>query len=172
LQQRSDGRWVLVSEHKTEDGGTVAVYSDITELKQREEELSDKSSAMEQLSNQLAKYLSPQVYESIFSGKQEVKLTSRRKKLTVFFSDIAGFTETADKLESEDLTRLLNEYLTEMSQIALTYGATIDKYVGASGGPRVSRIPCRSASASARDIAPSGTSAARTGWTTPSSAAA
>jgi class 3 adenylate cyclase len=119
-----------VSEHKTEDGGTVAVYSDITELKQREEELSDKSGALEQLSNQLAKYLSPQVYESIFSGKQEVKLTSQRKKLTVFFSDIAGFTETADKLESEDLTRLLNEYLTEMSQIALSYGATIDKYVG------------------------------------------
>jgi class 3 adenylate cyclase/phosphoglycerate-specific signal transduction histidine kinase len=130
LQQRSDGRWILVSEHKTEDGGTVAVYSDITELKQREEELSDKSGALEQLSNQLAKYLSPQVYESIFSGKQEVKLTSQRKKLTVFFSDIAGFTETADKLESEDLTRLLNEYLTEMSQIALSYGATIDKYVG------------------------------------------
>ena len=109
---------------------TVAVYSDITELKQREKELSDKSGALEQLSNQLAKYLSPQVYESIFTGKQEVKLTSQRKKLTVFFSDIAGFTETADKLESEDLTRLLNEYLTEMSQIALSYGATIDKYVG------------------------------------------
>ncbi len=108
----------------------MAVYSDITELKQREEELSEKSNALEQLSNQLAKYLSPQVYESIFSGKQEVKLTSQRKKLTVFFSDIAGFTETADKLESEDLTRLLNEYLTEMSQIALSYGATIDKFVG------------------------------------------
>jgi len=130
IQYGSDGRWILISEHKTEDGGTVAVYSDITELKQREEELSEKSNALEQLSNQLAKYLSPQVYESIFSGKQEVKLTSRRKKLTVFFSDIAGFTETADKLESEDLTRLLNEYLTEMSQIALAYGATIDKYVG------------------------------------------
>ena len=85
---------------------------------------------MEQLSNQLAKYLSPQVYESIFTGKQEVKIASRRKKLTVFFSDIAGFTETTDRLESEDLTRLLNHYLTEMSQIALSYGATIDKYVG------------------------------------------
>ena len=70
------------------------------------------------------------MYESIFTGKQEVKLTSRRKKLTVFFSDIVGFTETADKLESEDLTKLLNHYLTEMSQIALKYGATIDKYVG------------------------------------------
>jgi class 3 adenylate cyclase/phosphoglycerate-specific signal transduction histidine kinase len=129
-QQRGDGRWVMVSERKTEDGGTVAVYSDITEMKQREQELADKSNALEQLSNQLAKYLSPQVYESIFTGRQEVKLASRRKKLTVFFSDIAGFTETADKLESEELTDLLNHYLTEMSRIALDHGATIDKYVG------------------------------------------
>lgn len=53
-----------------------------------------------------------------------------RKKLTVCFTDIAGFTETADKLESEDLTHLLNHYLTEMSKIAAEYGATIDKYVG------------------------------------------
>jgi class 3 adenylate cyclase/HAMP domain-containing protein len=129
LQRRGD-RWILISERKTEDGSTVAVYADITELKQRENQLADKSRALEQLSNQLAKYLSPQVYESIFTGKQEVKITSRRKKLTVFFSDIAGFTETTDRLESEDLTRLLNHYLTEMSQIANSYGATIDKYVG------------------------------------------
>ena len=129
-QQRADGRWIMVSERKTAEGGTVAVYSDITELKQREEELADKSNALEQLSNQLAKYLAPQVYESIFTGRQEVKLTSRRRKLTVFFSDIAGFTETADRLESEELTELLNHYLTEMAQIALAHGATIDKYVG------------------------------------------
>ena len=124
VQQRADGRWILVSERKTDDGSTVAVYSDITELKQRENQLAEKTRALEQLSSQLAKYLSPQVYESIFTGKQEVKIASRRKKLTVFFSDIAGFTETADRLESEDLTRLLNHYLTEMSQIALSYGAT------------------------------------------------
>ena len=130
VQQRSDGRWILVSERKTEDGSTVAVYSDITELKQRENLLADKTKALEHLSSQLAKYLSPQVYDSIFAGKQEVKIASRRKELTVFFSDIAGFTETADRLESEDLTRLLNHYLTEMSKIAISYGATIDKYVG------------------------------------------
>ncbi len=130
LQRRGDNRWILISERKTDDGGTVAVYADITELKRREEELSEKSNALEQLSNQLAKYLSPQVYDSIFSGKQEVKVASSRKKLTVFFSDIANFTETADRLESEELTQLLNHYLTEMSQIALDYGATIDKYVG------------------------------------------
>jgi class 3 adenylate cyclase len=53
-----------------------------------------------------------------------------RKKLTVFFSDIADFTATTDKLESEELTELLNHYLTEMAKIALEHGATIDKYVG------------------------------------------
>ena len=130
VQQRGDGRWIMVSERRTDDGGIVAVYTDITELKQREAELADKSDALEQLSDQLAKYLSPQVYESIFTGKKTVKLESRRKKLTVFFSDIVGFTETADRLESEDLTQLLNHYLTEMSKIALDHGATIDKYVG------------------------------------------
>ena len=130
IQERGDGRWILVSERRTDDGSTVAVYSDITELKQRENQLADKTRALELLSSQLAKYLSPQLYQSIFSGKQEVKIASRRKKLTVFFSDIAGFTETADRLESEDLTRLVNHYLTEMSQIALSHGATIDKYVG------------------------------------------
>jgi PAS domain S-box-containing protein len=130
MQQRGNGRWIMVSERRTVDSGTVAVYSDITEIKQREEELAEKSHALEQLSSQLAKYLSPQVYESIFTGRQEVKVASHRKKLTVFFSDIAGFTETTDRMESEDLTRLLNHYLTEMSEIALFYGATIDKYVG------------------------------------------
>lgn len=102
----------------------------MTVIDEREAELADKTNAMEQLSNQLAKYLSPQVYESIFSGSREVKVASNRKKLTVFFSDIAGFTETADRLESEELTQLLNHYLTEMSRIALDHGATIDKYVG------------------------------------------
>lgn len=85
---------------------------------------------MELLSSQLAKYLSPQVYESIFTGRNEVKVASQRKKLTVCFSDISGFTEITDRLESEELTRLLNRYLTEMSRIALDHGATIDKYVG------------------------------------------
>jgi class 3 adenylate cyclase len=130
IQERSNGRFIMVSEHKTADGGTVAVYSDITELKQRETELAMKSSELERLAGQLAKYLSPQVYESIFTGRQEVKLQAQRKKLTVFFSDIVDFTATSEKLQPEDLTLLLNEYLTEMAKIALDHGATIDKYVG------------------------------------------
>jgi adenylate cyclase len=110
VQLRSDGRWVMISERRTGEGGTVAVYSDITELKQREESLAEKSAALEKLSSKLAKYLAPQVYDSIFTGRQDVRIASQRKKLTVCFSDIAGFTETTDKLESEELTALLNHY--------------------------------------------------------------
>lgn len=99
-------------------------------IDERETELAEKNRAMERMASQLAKYLSPQVYDSIFSGRQEAKVVSSRKKLTVFFSDIADFTETADRLESEELTQILNQYLTEMSRIALGHGATIDKYVG------------------------------------------
>ncbi len=89
-----------------------------------------KTQQMEDVSGQLAKYLSPQIYESIFSGKQNVEVKSYRKKITVFFSDIVNFTAISDKLESEELTALLNFYLNEMSQIALKPGATIDKYIG------------------------------------------
>jgi len=94
------------------------------------ERVLEKNRMLESLSNKLSKYLSPQVYSSIFSGSQSVEISAKRKKLTVFFSDIASFTETTDKLESEELTKLLNHYLTEMSKIALEHGATIDKYVG------------------------------------------
>jgi class 3 adenylate cyclase len=100
------------------------------EVEARTKELHQKTNALERLSNQLSKYLSPQVYQSIFDSKQEARLVSARKRLTVFFSDIVGFTAAADRLESEELTQLLNHYLTEMSQIAIAYGATVDKFVG------------------------------------------
>jgi adenylate cyclase len=95
-----------------------------------EAEVSRKNKELEALSRKLAKYLSPQIYNSIFTGAQSVEIASNRKKLTVFFSDIADFTGTTEKLESEELTQLLNRYLTEMARIALEFGATIDKYIG------------------------------------------
>ena len=90
----------------------------------------EKKNEIEAISNQLSKYLSPQLYQSIFSGEQQVDIESKRKKLTVFFSDIVGFTNISDSLESEEITSMLNYYLTEMSKLALEFGGTIDKYIG------------------------------------------
>ncbi|MCK5339697.1 MAG: hypothetical protein KAJ60_01420, partial [Desulfobulbaceae bacterium] len=99
-------------------------------VSQRTRELQETNTDLENLSDKLAKYLSPQVYRSIFSGKTDVKLQSYRKKLTVFFSDIKSFTEMTDSMEPEAVTSLLNYYLMEMSLIALKYGGTIDKFIG------------------------------------------
>ena len=78
----------------------------------------------------LSKYFSPQVYESIFSGDLEVKIETRRKRLSVFFSDIKGFSELTERLEPEILTELVTNYLTEMTKIAISHGGTVDKYIG------------------------------------------
>ena len=82
------------------------------------------------LSGKLAKYLSRQVYDSIFEGRTDVRVESYRKELTVFFSDIQGFTELSDRMEAEPLSELLNHYLSEMSNIALDHGGTVDKFIG------------------------------------------
>ena len=92
--------------------------------------LEEKNKMLEGLSSKLSKYLSPQVYGSIFSGKRDVSLATERKKLTIFFSDIKDFTQTTEDLQPEDLTYLLKSYFTEMSKIALEHGATIDKFIG------------------------------------------
>ena len=78
----------------------------------------------------LSKYFSPQVYESIFSGDLEVQIETRRKRLSVFFSDIKGFSELTERLEPEILTELVTNYLTEMTKIAISHGGTVDKYIG------------------------------------------
>ncbi|HXF54210.1 MAG TPA: PAS-domain containing protein [Hyphomicrobiaceae bacterium] len=139
-----DGRVYRIRRRRASGGGTVTVMTDITEQKKAERELleakrqteeanarvTEQNMVLEGLASKLSKYLSPQIYQSIFSGSQTVEISAKRKKLTIFFSDIAGFTEITDNLESEELTDVLNHYLTEMSTIALQYGATIDKYVG------------------------------------------
>jgi PAS domain S-box-containing protein len=113
------------------------IIRDISERKKAEEalrlankSLNQKNEQLEALSAKLAKYLSRQVYDSIFAGRTEVRVASYRKELTVFFSDIQGFTDLTDRLEAEPISELLNSYLGEMSRIADEHGGTIDKFIG------------------------------------------
>jgi class 3 adenylate cyclase len=93
-------------------------------------ELSETNDFLAMISLKIAKYLSPQIYKSIFSGQKDAAIATERKKLTIFFSDIKDFTAISERLQPEDLTALLNEYFTEMSAIALKHGATVDKFIG------------------------------------------
>lgn len=93
-------------------------------------ELSAQKKKMEGVADQLSRYLPSQVYRSIFSGDHAVEIKTKRKLLTVFFSDIKGFTEISSNLQPEVLTHYINRYFSELSDVAISHGATIDKFIG------------------------------------------
>ena len=103
----------------------------LLEEKLRDSEIiAEKTRELETLANRLAKYLSPQIYNSIFADSSGTKESFARKNLTIFFSDIEDFTAISDGMEPEKLAYLINSYLSEMSNIAIEFGGTIDKFIG------------------------------------------
>ena len=93
------------------------------------EEAEKQQQLLQKASDRLSKYLSPQICEQIFSDI-EFDTGTGRKKLTIFFSDIVNFTSITESMEAEELSGFLNFYLTNMCEIALKYGGTIDKFIG------------------------------------------
>ena len=75
-------------------------------------------------------YLSPDVIQRIMDNPDSLKLGGERREMTIFFSDLEGFTTMSEGLEPQELTQLLNEYLTDMTDIILESGGTLDKYEG------------------------------------------
>ena len=103
----------------------------LLDQKLRDQEIiEEKSTRLESIATRLAKYLSPQVYKSIFDSETMDKESHKRRNLTVFFSDIASFTDLSDTLEPEKLAKIINNYLSEMTTIAIECGGTIDKFIG------------------------------------------
>ncbi|MEA2104595.1 MAG: adenylate/guanylate cyclase domain-containing protein [Candidatus Cloacimonadota bacterium] len=75
-------------------------------------------------------YLSPQVIDKILKDPSQLKLGGERKELTIFFSDVQGFTGISEHLNPRKLTNLLNDYLSDMTDIILEEEGTLDKYEG------------------------------------------
>ncbi|UTC66920.1 MULTISPECIES: CHASE2 domain-containing protein [unclassified Treponema] len=82
------------------------------------------------LKNAFKQYLSPAVIEELIADPSQLKLGGERKEISIFFSDLQGFTSISESLSPEALTELLNDYLSDMSKIILDSGGTIDKYEG------------------------------------------
>jgi|TARA_B100001079_G_scaffold35087_1_gene26655 class 3 adenylate cyclase len=99
-------------------------------LRQATEEVEAQKEKIEGISLKLSRYLPVQLYEQIFSGSLDIHKKSERKKLTIFFSDIVGFTSISEQIEAEEISEFLSFYLTEMSAITEKFGGTIDKFIG------------------------------------------
>lgn len=80
--------------------------------------------------NILSRYLCPSLVEEISSGKRHCDFKPADKSITVIFTDIKDFTKHAERLGSEKISALLNEYLDHMIQIVFDFGGTIDKIIG------------------------------------------
>jgi len=96
----------------------------------READLAKATDQLARANELISRYVAVQVAQQIRAGNYGAVDRHDRRKLTLFFSDIKGFTEIADTIEPEDLSRILNEYLSEMTGIAERYEATVDKFVG------------------------------------------
>ena len=77
-----------------------------------------------------SQYLHPTVIDQLVSNPERLRLGGEKRELSIFFSDLAGFTTMSERLDPERLTLLLNEYLSAMTDIILESGGTIDKYEG------------------------------------------
>ncbi|MBT7902880.1 adenylate/guanylate cyclase domain-containing protein [Candidatus Woesearchaeota archaeon] len=82
------------------------------------------------LKDAFSKYVSPKLVHQIMQKPDILKLGGQKKEITVFFSDIRGFTTISEKLSPEKLVRVLNEYLTEMTVIVKGHEGTVDKFIG------------------------------------------
>lgn len=82
------------------------------------------------LRNAFSHYLSTDVINELISDPDKLHLGGEKKELTALFTDIQGFSTISEDMDPTDLVHLLNEYLTEMSNIILDYRGTIDKYEG------------------------------------------
>ena len=75
-------------------------------------------------------YLSPEVIDQVLQNPDHLRLGGQKKELTVFFSDVRGFTTISESLSPEKLCEFMNEYFTPMTSIILRSKGVLDKYIG------------------------------------------
>jgi adenylate cyclase len=104
---------------------SYSIFLSVTLFKYFTEEKEKKK-----IKNAFQHYLNPSVINELMENPDSLKLGGQKKELTVFFSDVRGFTTISESLSPEALSGLLNEYFTPMTDIVLASGGLLDKYIG------------------------------------------
>ncbi len=75
-------------------------------------------------------YIAPAVLEDILKSPEKLRLGGERRNMTVLFSDVEGFTTLSEQMQPEEVSSLLNEYLSSMAQCIIKTNGTLDKFIG------------------------------------------
>jgi class 3 adenylate cyclase len=108
----------------------LIIYFVIDRWHDRERKLEVIGEQLGRANEVISRYVASQLAEQVRNGNYTMLERHERRRLTLFFSDIEDFATIADQMEPEDLSALLNDYLSEMTAIAERFGGTIDKFVG------------------------------------------
>ena len=103
----------------------LAIYVAVTSYKYFSEEGQKKF-----IREAFSKYLAPEVVDQLISSPNKLVLGGERREITAFFSDVQGFTSISEKLAPEELVELLNEFLTEITDIIMKHKGGVDKFEG------------------------------------------
>lgn len=85
---------------------------------------------IQQLAGQFGQYIPPEVVLELGRQDEGVQLSGENRDMTILFSDVRGFTRISEQLTPQQLTRMMNIYLTDMTQIIHQKRGTVDKYIG------------------------------------------
>ncbi len=106
------------------------IYQQHITFKARAHQASGRLNTMVSVINKLTRFVPPQIWEPIVKSDSPVRVSNKRAKITIMFSDIVGFTELSDSLSSDNLADILNTYMHCMTSIADKHGAVLDKFIG------------------------------------------
>ena len=95
-----------------------------------EEKLTSTNATLSSLTRNLARFVPETVVDSLMKSGGEQLAGTERRQLTVFFSDIVGFTSMTEQLEPEQLSTLLMDYFSEMNRLCARWGGTLDQFIG------------------------------------------
>ncbi len=125
------GSWFAFSEHRVLLSPAFAVITTLViYIIMSYGSFAREEARRRQVRDAFSRYMSPALVEQLAADPSRLKLGGERRDMTILFCDVRGFTSISERYDAEGLTRLINRFLTPMTDVILRYQGTIDKYMG------------------------------------------